>query len=104
MQSAAGGTSQRLKPAVAIVRSLSRKPAPAPEMVPALLIDVIDASPAAALCGLVCRPRSCFPQAFTEPVPSKQFRVIQRRARIAKRVLEPKHPMLAVMPAATQQA
>ena len=41
MQSAAGGTSQRLKPAVAIVRSLSRNPVPAPGMVPALLIDVI---------------------------------------------------------------
>jgi hypothetical protein len=41
MQSAAGGTSQRLKPAVAIVRSLSRNPVPAPGMLPALLIVVI---------------------------------------------------------------
>src|SRR5215213_2238998 len=38
MQSAAGGTSQRLKPAAAIVRSLSRNPVPAPGMLPALLI------------------------------------------------------------------
>src|ERR1700754_1149657 len=45
MQSAAGGTIQRLKPAVAIVRSLSRNPAPAPDTVPALLIVVIDVSP-----------------------------------------------------------
>src|SRR3954454_21307506 len=45
MQSAAGGTSQRLKPAVATVRSLSRTPAPAPDTVPALLIVVIDVSP-----------------------------------------------------------
>jgi hypothetical protein len=44
MQSAAGGTSQRLKPAVAIVRSLSSNPAPAPDIVPALLIDVIQPS------------------------------------------------------------
>src|ERR1700744_5067050 len=36
MQSAAGGTSQRLKPAAAIVRSLSRIPPPTPPMVPAL--------------------------------------------------------------------
>src|SRR5277367_5719285 len=46
MQSAAGGTSQRLKPAAAIVRSLSRIPPPAPDMVPALLIVVIRSSPA----------------------------------------------------------
>src|SRR5882757_5638631 len=57
MQSAAGGTSQRLKPAVAIVRSLSRNPAPAPDAVPALLIVVIETSPAAALHG-ACLPSS----------------------------------------------
>src|ERR1700712_2487304 len=45
MQSAAGGTSQRLKPAVAIVCSLSRNPAPAPDTVPALLNVVIIISP-----------------------------------------------------------
>src|ERR1700730_1841158 len=45
MQSAAGGTSHRLKPAVAIVRSLSRNPAPTPDIVPLLLIDVIKPSP-----------------------------------------------------------
>ncbi len=44
MQSAAGGTSQRLKPALAIVRSLSRNPAPAPDMVPPLLMVVIEPS------------------------------------------------------------
>src|SRR5258708_4614758 len=45
MHSAAGGTSQRLKPAVAIVLSLSRIPAPAPDTVPALLIVVIETLP-----------------------------------------------------------
>src|SRR5580692_591634 len=49
MQSAAGGTSQRLKPAVAIVRSLSRMPAPAPVMVPAPSIVAIYSSPSAVL-------------------------------------------------------
>src|SRR5689334_681609 len=49
MQSAAGGTSQRLKPAVAIVCSLSRKPAPVADTRPALLTVVIDTSPAAAI-------------------------------------------------------
>src|SRR5689334_6961293 len=49
MHSAAGGTSQRLKPALAIVRSRSRKPAPAPEILPALSIVVMHSSPAAAL-------------------------------------------------------
>src|SRR6266852_3185985 len=44
MHSAAGGTSQRLKPAIAIVRSLSRIPPPPPGMVPALLIVVIEFS------------------------------------------------------------
>src|ERR1700749_1153501 len=44
IQSAAGGTSQRLKPAAAIVRSLSRIPPPPPTTVPALLIVVILAS------------------------------------------------------------
>src|ERR1700751_4390761 len=54
MQSAAGGTSQRLKPAAAIVRSLSRKPASAPDIVRALLIVVIYSSFAAALTGHDC--------------------------------------------------
>src|ERR1700732_5299140 len=45
MQSAAGGTSQRLKPAFATVCSRSRIPNPAPDTVPALLIDVIRSSP-----------------------------------------------------------
>src|SRR4030095_5135945 len=49
MQSAAGGTSQRLKPAVAIVRSLSRNPVPAPGTLPALLIVVIAIFPCSPL-------------------------------------------------------
>src|SRR6516165_3295038 len=44
IQSAAGGTSQRLKPAAAIVRSLSRIPTPAPVMVPAVLAVAIYSS------------------------------------------------------------
>src|SRR5579863_9291246 len=61
MQSAAGGTSQRLKPAFAIVCWRSKIPAPVPDTVPALLIVVIHSSPAAALAGHVCRPRSLLP-------------------------------------------
>jgi hypothetical protein len=57
MQSAAGGTSQRLKPAFAIVCSRSRIPIPPPDIVPAPLIVVIHSSPTAALAGHVCRPR-----------------------------------------------
>src|SRR5580692_6035236 len=57
MQSAAGGTSQRLKPALAIVCSRSRIPAPPPDTVPALLIVVINSSPAAAHAGHVCQLR-----------------------------------------------
>src|SRR5262245_40531297 len=38
MHSAAGGTIQRLKPAVATVRSLSRMPAPAPDRVPLIVV------------------------------------------------------------------
>src|SRR5882724_8639700 len=60
MQSAAGGTSQRLKPAVAIVRSLSRKPAPSPDTVPALLIVVIVISP--------CSPPFMGASAIYDPV------------------------------------
>src|ERR1700751_2229722 len=54
MQSAAGGTSQRLKPAAAIVRSLSRKPVPAELMPPVLLIVVIRPSSQPSLGGQVC--------------------------------------------------
>src|ERR1700743_1871481 len=50
IQSAAGGTIQRLKPAVAIVRSLSRNPAPVPDMVP--LIVVIEPSLQQPLLGM----------------------------------------------------
>src|SRR5438309_5342173 len=66
MQSAAGGTSQRLKPAVAIVFSLSRKPAPAPDTLPVLRIVVIETSPAAALRG-TCLPSSI---PFSQPQQS----------------------------------
>src|ERR1700748_801609 len=38
IHSAAGGTIQRLKPAVATVRSLSRMPAPAPDRVPLIVV------------------------------------------------------------------
>src|SRR6266852_578069 len=58
MQSAAGGTSQRLKPAFAIVCSRSRIPSPAPDIVPALSIVAIHASPTAAHAGHVCHLRS----------------------------------------------
>src|SRR6201991_1575857 len=63
MQSAAGGTSQRLKPAVAIVRSRSRKPAPAPDTPAVLLIVVILSLPAAAILGVsaVHDPASAHP-------------------------------------------
>src|ERR1700722_15881629 len=55
MQSAAGGTSQRLKPAFAIVCSRSRIPIPPLDTVPALLIVVITFSPMQhALAGYVC--------------------------------------------------
>src|SRR3979490_3151325 len=57
MQSAAGGTSQRLKPAFAIVCSRSRIPIPPPDIVLAPLIVALPSSPAAALAGHVCRPR-----------------------------------------------
>src|ERR1700710_1202549 len=54
MHSAAGGTSQRLKPAVAIVCSLSRIPNPPPVIVPAPAYVLILSSPAAALSRQVC--------------------------------------------------
>src|ERR1700737_5477306 len=54
MQSAAGGTSQRLKPAFAIVCSRSRIPAPPPDIVPALSMVAIPSSPTAAHAGHVC--------------------------------------------------
>src|ERR1700754_3426755 len=58
MQGAAGGTSQRLKPAVAMVRSLSRIPNPPPVSVPAPSNVLIASSHAAALdgCPAVCDP------------------------------------------------
>src|SRR5664279_4883756 len=53
MQSAAGGTSQRLKPAFAIVCSRSRIPDPAPGIVPACSIEAMCYFPlTAALVGL----------------------------------------------------
>src|SRR3954453_24175852 len=68
MQSAAGCTSQRLKPAVAIVRSLSRNPAPAPDTVPALLMVVIVVSP--------CRPPLAGPPAVQIPLFARRGGVI----------------------------
>src|ERR1700693_2704454 len=52
MQSAAGGTSQRLKPAFAMVCSRSRIPIPPPDTVPALLIVVIPSSPNSRPSGM----------------------------------------------------
>src|SRR3954447_6937977 len=86
MQSAAGGTSQRLKPAVAIVRSLSRKPAPAPETLPALLIVVIVISP--------CSPSLDDPAVYDPVVSAPRrsapmlLRTIPGCAGIGKRIRE----------------
>src|SRR3984893_14886385 len=81
MQSAAGGTSQRLKPAFAIVCSRSRIPNPAPDIVPAPSIVVIHPSPTAARAGHVCYPRSCCPQApFRWAGPTLLLRTIFRDA------------------------
>src|SRR5487761_1958615 len=58
MQSAAGGTSQRLKPAFATVCSRSRIPVPPPDIVPAPLIVVIRSSPYSHPC------RACLSSTF----------------------------------------
>jgi hypothetical protein len=87
MQSAAGGTSQRLKPAVAIVRSLSRNPVPAPGMLPALLIDVIAIFPCSPLLYWAFLPSS-IPSfsALQQNSPILLFRAAPERAGIATRI------------------
>src|SRR5580698_4138384 len=61
MQSAAGGTNQRLKPAFAMVCSRSRIPTSAPDIVLPLLIVVIGSSPTAALaCRAFLSPVVCY--------------------------------------------
>src|SRR2546429_8596034 len=72
MQSAAGGTSQRLKPAVAIVRSLSRMPLPPPTSGPVLLIVVMNCFPTirpseACLLSILCPPLLLRVQRRSEP-------------------------------------
>src|SRR5215510_884895 len=67
MQSAAGGTSQRLNPARAMMRSRSRSPAAEPMRPPASSMVVIGVLQLAALCGSVVlsgllRLRSCLSQ------------------------------------------
>src|SRR5258708_20080467 len=65
MQSAAGGTSQRLKPALAMVCSRSRIPSRAPDTLPVLLIVVIDCLPLQP--PLPGRSATCDPVAFSTP-------------------------------------
>jgi hypothetical protein len=90
MQSAAGGTSQRLKPAVAIVRSLSRNPVPAPGILPALLIVVIAIFPCGPLLNWaffdVFDP-VVFSHAVEQPILLSH--AIPERAGIAARIREP---------------
>ena len=56
MQSAAGGTNQRLNPAFATVCSRSKIPCPPPDIVPALSSVAICLSPTAAHAEHVCHP------------------------------------------------
>src|SRR5258708_29823520 len=87
IQSAAGGTIQRLKPAVAIVRSLSRNPAPVPDMVP--LIVVIEPSLQQPLLGVSAAydpVPSLSPQAAPHIAAPHHFRDAPG---IAKRIREP---------------
>src|SRR6185437_5827955 len=66
MQSAAGGTNQRLKPAFAIVCSRSRIPDPALGTLPALLIEVIQPSPGQQpIAGHVCCSATLITRNFT---------------------------------------
>jgi hypothetical protein len=89
MQSAAGGTSQRLKPAVAIVRSLSRNPVPAPGMLPALLIVVIAIFPCFPVLNWAYLP-SFDPVVVSQTVeqPHPLFHAVPERAGIATRIRE----------------
>jgi|SRR4051812_7196436 hypothetical protein len=102
MQSAAGGTSQRLKPAVAIVRSLSRNPVPAPGMLPALLIDVIAIFPCSPLLKRVflCRLRSHCRQLCSGTAPILLFHAISGMREIDKRTQETRTSDAVIAPAA----
>jgi hypothetical protein len=60
MHSAAGGTSQRLKPAVAIVRSRSRMLPSKPRIVPSSsIVAIVVSSKPAALVDMLPRLQSC---------------------------------------------
>src|ERR1700704_6864848 len=99
MQSAAGGTSQRLKPAVAMVRSLSRNPPPAPDMLPALLIVVIVSSPnSMPLLGMSAVHDPVILSPSLGSFPRRRVH-LSRCARIAERIREFQHPMQTDMPA-----
>jgi hypothetical protein len=92
MQSAAGGTSQRLKPAVAIVRSLSRNPAPAPGTLPALLIVVIAIFPCSPLLKRVFFAvlDPIVVSYAAEPAPILLFHAIPECARSTSALEKPK--------------
>src|ERR1700682_3948757 len=78
MQSAAGGTSQRLKPALAMVCSRSRIPSRAPDTLPVLLIVVIDLSPLQPpLPGRSATTIPLSPEHRSEPAPTLLLRTIQ---------------------------
>src|SRR3954452_19701536 len=98
MHRAAGGTSQRLNPAVAMVRSRSRKPAPAPESVPALSMVDMHSSPEAALLNGLPR-RSCSSACSAAFVPAAPHN--DRRAPGSSRASDVKTPNLGAMPDAT---
>src|SRR3954462_14851743 len=99
MHRAAGGTSQRLNPAVAMVRSRSRKPAPAPESVPALSMVDMHSSPEAALLNGLPR-RSCSSACSAAFVPAAPHN--DRRAPGSSRASETLNPLtLGAMPDAT---
>src|ERR1700704_5817370 len=103
MQSAAGGTSQRLKPAVAIVRSLSRSPAPAPDLVPALLLSVVINSLLPLQPPLPGRSATydpAVPKHRGEPTPTLLLRTIPECAGITKRIREFQPPTRQDMPGA----
>src|ERR1700730_16147082 len=60
MQSAAGGTSQRLKPAFAIVCSRSRIPSPPPEILPAFSTVAIFTPPLEQPCRTYPASVTCY--------------------------------------------
>src|SRR5882724_5338577 len=94
MQSAAGGTSQRLKPALAIVCSLSRIPAPAPGTVPALLIVVIVISPCSRpLWALLPStiPLSSAPQRISSHIAAPHNSRMRQDRQAHSRTIHPGH-------------